>query len=539
MRIVWIGSQTSEFSPVAGALDIPFRITDGKSSQKIIRQSRIVIFCAAEQYAFSWLSMCLEYGRIPVVIGNTVSLPLEDRIDYSNAVFVLGEEPEELPVLASLKNLSDNKLQAIAKKGNRIFNQYYNRRTLKQTFSQLSSNYASNEADRINRPFPAFTAEGKLIKEVDLFRAMWNELCRRFPAGRSKPILLFGAGRFLKRMFAAVADMQQSPPIIGIADDRADGNKKINNLRVRKPAEFLARNFSAVLLATDSVEEVMAARCYELYGKDVNLLRPGRLMAKTASVSDNQVNQRKKIDTQLINQLQKRKPQFFESIEAVIVCVGYSDMLLWTLPQNSAEFDNIIVVTSSTDFETQQVVKANGATLVISDRYNHANAAFNKGKMLNDGLRALRYNDWVMITDADIIFNKGLRRRLSRRILNLECLYYGTRLDAPVDGLENWLKRFAEQPDLINTLTFDKPGRNRMPWGYFQLVNVGSRVFKRSDKAIYDEHFSAANDVDYAFQEKWDDNMKILLPELTVHIPHGREGVNWRGRSSKRISKKY
>ncbi|MCP4644253.1 MAG: hypothetical protein GY851_27670, partial [bacterium] len=53
--------------------------------------------------------------------------------------------------------------------------------------------------------------------------------------------------------------------------------------------------------------------------------------------------------------------------------------------------------------------------------------------------------------------------------------------------------------------------------------------------ALYDEHFETACDVDYAFQDRWPRTAKILLPELTVHIPHGTEGTNWSGRVSESL----
>jgi hypothetical protein len=63
-------------------------------------------------------------------------------------------------------------------------------------------------------------------------------------------------------------------------------------------------------------------------------------------------------------------------------------------------------------------------------------------------------------------------------------------------------------------------------------VNSDGVLLRDLGHKLYDEHFTTACDVDYAFQDRWPSEMKILLPELTVHIPHGTEGTNWAGRQS-------
>jgi len=504
-----------------------------------ILSARIVCFSARDPFAPEWLALCLTSGRLPVIIGNAIVLPLAEHIDYSDSVLTVGDTPVEVAMLAELPHLSDAEIDRRSRQCVRIGRDFYNASFVEKTYPAMRDHTtvlhqpcsALNLPDGKN-PFPAFTTGGELISEADLFRQMWMHLGQRFNTEQSKPVLLWGAGRFLRRMLGCVGRLPGGPAIIGIADDQATAGQALYDLPVRRPDCYSPADFSAVLLATDSAEELLFRRCREVYGSGTAVLRPSILMRMPSEsgipVSRNEHADPRHIAADTLN----RTPSLPNKVEAVMVCVGYSDMLSWTLRLNRHQFDNIAVVTSSTDIATQAVAKKNGARLVISDRYVEDGAPFNKGKMLNDGLRALDLDDWVLFTDSDMIFPDGLTRRLRQRALHRDCLYYATRVDAPESRLDEWLSDYTRDPDLINRLPFDRPGRNRMPWGYFQLVNMSAQTLRHRTSHVYDESFHTAGDVDYEFQEMWPERLRILLPELTVHIPHGKERTNWRGRRS-------
>ncbi len=88
-------------------------------------------------------------------------------------------------------------------------------------------------------------------------------------------------------------------------------------------------------------------------------------------------------------------------LEAVVVCVNYSDFLAWTLPNNKTFFDNMVVVTSSKDLRTQKLCEFWHVKCVVSDVCYESGAEFDKGKMINVGLKALDGVGWVVHLDAD------------------------------------------------------------------------------------------------------------------------------------------
>ncbi len=53
-------------------------------------------------------------------------------------------------------------------------------------------------------------------------------------------------------------------------------------------------------------------------------------------------------------------------LRVVIVCVDYSDYLALTLPYNRHHFDEVLVITTSTDVITREVAKANDCRCSIS-----------------------------------------------------------------------------------------------------------------------------------------------------------------------------
>jgi len=528
-RIIWLCSARTAVSETIKHLDIPILSIGEISATEAILSSRIVAFRASEEQAPAWLSLCLRTGRIPVLTGNAITLPFADRIDYRNTVFILGEEPVELKILKQLASIKEHELEIISRRCMEIWNNHYTQPEIEKQIGEIRAAYKpiGKDLEIPSEPpnqFPAFTPDGQLIRENDLMRAMWLELGRQFPPGKSKPIICLGAGRFLKRLLDCVDSMPYGPRILGIADDNATEGQTLNGIPVRKPSDFLNTDFSAVLLATDSIEDRLAERCRKEYGKKVEIIRPSQRMTTTPSLQISGTT------TSVPSESAAHQPKYISppgKMEAVIVCVNYGDILSWTLPWNREQFDNIAIVTSSTDTHTQEIARQYDAKLIISDRYRDNRVGFNKGKMLNDGIAALDMDDWILITDADILFLPNMRKRVMQRMLHTDCLYYATRMDAPEKDAEKWLASFMKHPQLINTLPFTQPGRNRMPWGYFQLINAKAANLAGMKRRIYSEEFGTACDVDYAFQDQWHPTMKILLPELTIHIPHGSEGTNW------------
>jgi hypothetical protein len=98
-------------------------------------------------------------------------------------------------------------------------------------------------------------------------------------------------------------------------------------------------------------------------------------------------------------------------MKSLLVSVNYSDYLECVLPMNNRSFEEIIVVTVKSDVECQRICKqySNVTCIVAPDSMLKENGAvFNKGALLNQGMRYLisnEYAGYLCLTDSDVIFN--------------------------------------------------------------------------------------------------------------------------------------
>jgi hypothetical protein len=169
----------------------------------------------------------------------------------------------------------------------------------------------------------------------------------------------------------------------------------------------------------------------------------------------------------------------------------------------------MVVVSSTEDVETHEVARAHGAKLVLSDRCYDDDHAFNKGKMLNDGLAALKEPDWILLTDADVIHAEQLRELFFAHSWNPGCFYFTGRFDhQPVAG----------QNDRVNA----------QPNGYFQLFHPKAKAIRDRWPNLMCEEFCSAGGVDSWFWQQWGWHKMVAVPEFSVqHLASDSLGQNW------------
>lgn len=202
---------------------------------------------------------------------------------------------------------------------------------------------------------------------------------------------------------------------------------------------------------------------------------------------------------------------FPRKVSCVTVCVGYAASLEQVIHKNHHQVDELVVVTSAEDVDTQDVVRAcEGVTLVVSNAWAEGGASFNKGAMINAGLRVLEKPDWVVLTDADCYLPADLREMTRSTVLNPGVLYGCTRRDQGPGG----------------------PGDvavNKEPNGFFQLFNRRAMAVRGSWPAVMSEKFCSAGSIDSWFQQQFPKDKRVMLPMTVMHIPHGEFGANWNG----------
>lgn len=227
-------------------------------------------------------------------------------------------------------------------------------------------------------------------------------------------------------------------------------------------------------------------------------------------------------------------------IEAVTVCVDYSDFLEESIKENLRHLDRWVIVTSHQDHKTRALCAKYSIECVVTDIMHEKGQVFNKGAAINLGLGHLKGLDWILHLDADIILPGRFRDMLDRADLQRECLYGADRIN--IVGWDTW----------------QAYKHNREPYfssGYFveapKGFNVGARIihkdfhfsvigyyqlWHKSSYKKYPTNQGNAEHTDVLFSCQWARKHRVLLPEIYVlHLESERceMGRNWDGRKTK------
>ena len=231
-------------------------------------------------------------------------------------------------------------------------------------------------------------------------------------------------------------------------------------------------------------------------------------------------------------------------LEGVIICVEYSDFLASTIIHNKQYFDDLVVVTSTTDEATRNLCEHMYVKCIQTDCFYENGDKFNKAKGINVGLAALSKKDWVIHLDADIYLPPLTRSILERIDLNPEFIYGIDRMMCP--SYQEWQKYLEAPKPIHEGWIYVHPTRFPMgvriaeymnkgwePIGFFQMWNPSvSGVFD------YPDQHGEADRTDVLFCKKWPRNKRQFIPEIiSIHLDSEKEdngmGKNWAGRKTK------
>lgn len=217
-------------------------------------------------------------------------------------------------------------------------------------------------------------------------------------------------------------------------------------------------------------------------------------------------------------------------IEAVTVCVDFSDLLAVTLEMNRGQFDRHIIVTTEDDLETQEVARKYRCWVKLLDR-RFLGKKFNKGRAINAGLREANLGAWLCHVDADVVLPVGLRDRLEKWLVLADIV--DVRQRETIVGMARWMVQGREQWEEFKR-TWDtsklelEPPRvdyKHIPVGFWQLWHSQA-------KQVYPNTFDVANSSDLVFGKQF--RHKRQIPERCFHLASGKypKGVDWAGRVS-------
>lgn len=245
-------------------------------------------------------------------------------------------------------------------------------------------------------------------------------------------------------------------------------------------------------------------------------------------------------------------------VEAVTVCVDYSDFLAHSILFNKQHFDRWVIVTTPTDEATRRLCEYHNleyvpTTAVYEDEgwqpptYGQGRMyrpPFAKGKGVNVGLKALQRDGWVVHMDADIILPPRTREMMELAKPDPTFMYGIDRLMAK--NYEEWVRHLAYPeiqhdanifvransfPFNVRVATHRDAGGGYIPIGFFQMWNPS--VSKIHD---YPQNHTSAGRTDMQHAQRWPRERRGIIPEIVgIHLESEevQMAANWNGRTTR------
>lgn len=235
-------------------------------------------------------------------------------------------------------------------------------------------------------------------------------------------------------------------------------------------------------------------------------------------------------------------------LEAVIVCVNYSDFLSHTLSQNKQHFDRIVVVTDKNDIKTKDICEYHHVQCIQTNDFYEGKDKLNKGRGINVGLKELNPQGWVVQLDADIYLPPLTRRIIDQleneNFFDTKSIYGMDRMMCP--SYSDWNK-FISNPTLthqgqvyvytsifplgVRISKFNEDGY--IPIGFFQMWNP-----KESGVFEYPNEHGVIDRSDMIHAQRFARKKRHLIPDIvSIHLDSedlniSEMGKNWNGRKT-------
>lgn len=204
----------------------------------------------------------------------------------------------------------------------------------------------------------------------------------------------------------------------------------------------------------------------------------------------------------------------------IITCINFSDYLKFVYEYNKPVINNLTILSSYTDTLTENFCLKNNIFLYQTDTFFKNNNPINRSAATNEFLlnhtSRLQNDEWILFTDADIIFDEPIHR--IEQLINQNLLNDRSMVSCP-------RKIYRDINDYPNGhYTIENIGF----FGYFQFFHknlIMSDINK--NVAPLPEH-SDVSQHDIKFVNKYKTEKIYLSDCYAVHC--GDIGIHWKGR---------
>lgn len=202
-----------------------------------------------------------------------------------------------------------------------------------------------------------------------------------------------------------------------------------------------------------------------------------------------------------------------DKIEAIIICVNYSDFLGLTLKENEKHFDHIVVITDTNDKSTPEVCKPykDKITCLATNAFYTNGAKFNKGLCINFGFQVLKHKEWIFNLDSDILLPYGFKYNfLNMSGLTGKEYFYGfRRYDIPTQ--EDYIE-YLNGANISKYTLYRGSG-----YGYAAAFHYKSKTFQKmfneTNGFPYPVWFKNGSESDWVFRNAWGE--RVFSPPLS------------------------
>ena len=203
-------------------------------------------------------------------------------------------------------------------------------------------------------------------------------------------------------------------------------------------------------------------------------------------------------------------------MRAIMVCVDYGDLLAVTLPYNRHHFEEVCVVTTWNDEETECIARMSDCLRYYTNEFYEDGAIFNKWMALESALDVFERKGLMCIMDPDVLWPKDI----------------GPAHQFAFDRLYTPRRRILD--DVTAEIPDEKDWKNLPLFSEREFAGY-SQIFHADDPRLpeppwHEQDWIHAGGADSAFQNLWKPEEKIRPEWEVLHL--GRPGLNWCGRST-------